>query len=91
MEAQDIRNYCMSKHGAYPEQVVRGYHCPSVQQPYWNTIYLKNLPESLLLLYTDTMMWKKSGFAPENMSFTVAEIERQVYFQEQYFKSEIRM
>lgn len=29
--------------------------------------------------------------APENMSFTVAEIERQVYFQEQYFKSEIRM
>ena len=29
--------------------------------------------------------------APENVSFTVEEIEKQVYFQEQYFKSEIRM
>lgn len=25
---------------AYPGIVVRGYHCPSVQQPYWNTIEL---------------------------------------------------
>ena len=24
----------------YPGKVVRGYHCPPVQQPYWNTIYL---------------------------------------------------
>jgi len=24
----------------YPELVVRGYHCPPVQQPYWNTIDL---------------------------------------------------
>lgn len=24
----------------YPEIVVRGYHCPPVQQPYWNTIDL---------------------------------------------------
>lgn len=24
----------------YPGLVVRGYHCPPVQQPYWNTIYL---------------------------------------------------
>lgn len=29
--------------------------------------------------------------SPENMRFTVEEIEKQVYFQEQYFKSEIRM
>ena len=29
--------------------------------------------------------------APENVSFTVEEIEKQVHFQEQYFKSEIRM
>ena len=29
--------------------------------------------------------------APENISFTVEEIEKQVHFQEQYFKSEIRM
>lgn len=24
----------------YPNTVVRGYHCPPVQQPYWNTVYL---------------------------------------------------
>ena len=29
--------------------------------------------------------------APEGVSFTVEEIEKQVHFQEQYFKSEIRM
>lgn len=29
--------------------------------------------------------------APENMTFSAEEIERQVHFQEQYFKSEIRM
>ncbi len=29
--------------------------------------------------------------APENMSFSLEEIERQVHFQEQYFRSEIRM
>lgn len=28
----------------YPGIVVRGYHCPPVQQPYWNTIY----PDQLL-------------------------------------------
>lgn len=30
---------------AYPGQVVRGYHCPPVQQPYWNTIYLNDFSE----------------------------------------------
>ena len=24
----------------YPEMIVRGYHCPPVQQPYWNTVNL---------------------------------------------------
>ena len=24
----------------YPDTVVRGYHCPPLQQPYFNTIYL---------------------------------------------------
>ncbi len=32
----------------YPDQVVRGYHCPPVQQPYWNTIYLAEFPEEEL-------------------------------------------
>ena len=29
---------------AYPGTVVRGYHCPPVQQPYWNTIDLERFP-----------------------------------------------
>ncbi len=29
---------------AYPGIVVRGYHCPPVQQPYWNTIDLSRFP-----------------------------------------------
>ena len=32
----------------YPGKVVRGYHCPPVQQPYWNTIYLNDFPEDEL-------------------------------------------
>ncbi len=28
----------------YPGRVVRGYHCPPVQQPYWNTVYLDGFP-----------------------------------------------
>lgn len=26
----------------YPGTVVRGYHCPLIQQPYFNTVYLNN-------------------------------------------------
>ncbi len=37
----------------YPEQVVRGYHCPPVQQPYWNTVYLNNFPEEELFNMID--------------------------------------
>lgn len=32
----------------YPDKVVRGYHCPLVQQPYWNTVYLDDFPEDEL-------------------------------------------
>ena len=38
---------------AYPGEVVRGYHCPPVQQPYWNTIYLNDFPKEELLNMTD--------------------------------------
>lgn len=38
---------------AYPNQVVRGYHCPPVQQPYWNTIDLNDFPEDELLNMID--------------------------------------
>lgn len=33
----------------YPGKVVRGYHCPTVQQPYWNTIYLGDFPDDELI------------------------------------------
>lgn len=37
----------------YPDKVVRGYHCPPVQQPYWNTIYLEDFPEEELFNMID--------------------------------------
>ena len=37
----------------YSGKVVRGYHCPPVQQPYWNTIYLDDFPEDELLNMID--------------------------------------
>lgn len=38
---------------AYPGIVVRGYHCPPVQQPYWNTIYLNQFPVEQLPMMID--------------------------------------
>lgn len=38
---------------AYPGVIVRGYHCPPVQQPYWNTIYLDDFPDEELLNMID--------------------------------------
>ncbi|HEX2946745.1 MAG TPA: MmcQ/YjbR family DNA-binding protein [Clostridia bacterium] len=33
----------------YPGTVVRGYHCPPAQQPYFNTVYLdKGIPDEKL-------------------------------------------
>lgn len=37
----------------YPNRVVRGYHCPPVQQPYWNTVYLDDFPDNELLNMID--------------------------------------
>ena len=100
MQIQDIKNYCLSKQGAYEDcpfgevpicyklngkifaqlypyehdykitlkctadagqfyrmaylgKVVRGYHCPPVQQPYWNTVDLNDFPEEELLNMID--------------------------------------
>ena len=38
---------------AYPEKVVRGYHCPPVQQPYWNTVFLNDFPDAELMNMID--------------------------------------
>lgn len=35
----------------YPEIVVRGYHCPPIQQPYWNTIDLYAFSEMETLFH----------------------------------------
>jgi predicted DNA-binding protein (MmcQ/YjbR family)/GNAT superfamily N-acetyltransferase len=33
----------------YPKVIVRGYHCPPVQQPYWNTVDLDNFFDKEML------------------------------------------
>lgn len=33
----------------FPKQITRGYHCPPVQQPYWNTVQLSGFPDDILL------------------------------------------
>lgn len=38
---------------AFPGIVVRGYHCPPIQQPYWNTVYLDNFPDNELKVMID--------------------------------------
>ena len=38
---------------SYPGIVVRGYHCPPVQQPYWNTIGLERFPHEELPMMID--------------------------------------
>ena len=37
----------------YPGVVVRGYYCPPVQQPFWNTIYIEQISEDELLNMID--------------------------------------
>lgn len=37
----------------YPGKITRGYHCPPVQQPYWNTISLDAFPEDELQYMID--------------------------------------
>ena len=32
----------------FPGVIVRGYHCPPVQQPYFNTFPLKEVPDELI-------------------------------------------
>lgn len=32
----------------YPGVVVRGYHCPPVQQPYFNTFPLEEIPDEVI-------------------------------------------
>ena len=61
---------------AWPGIVVRGYHCPPVQQPYWNTIDLNRFPSDelphMIDLAYDTVL---AGFSKKALSelFTPSE------------------
>ncbi len=37
----------------YPKVVERGYHCPPVQQPHWNTVDLNKIPKDILFQMID--------------------------------------
>ena len=37
----------------FPGVVVRGYHCPPVQQPYFNTFPINEIPDEMILEMTD--------------------------------------
>lgn len=39
--------------GLYPGVVVRGYHCPRVQQPYFNTLPLAGVPDEDVIELAD--------------------------------------
>ena len=56
---------------AYPEKVVRGYHCPPVQQPYWNTVFLSDFPDEELLNMID------HAYETVFLSFSI-KIQRQI-------------
>lgn len=44
----------LRRRGEYPEWVTRGYHCPPVQQPYNNTVFLDGeVPESEIFAMID--------------------------------------
>jgi len=35
--------------GLYEGAVVRAYHCPAAQQPYWNTVYVARIDDGVLM------------------------------------------
>ena len=53
---------------AYPDAVTRGYHCPPVQQPYFNTVRLwKDIPENDLLGMIDHSYSYVTGKLPKKI------------------------
>ena len=52
---------------AYPGIVVRGYHCPPVQQPYWNTVDLERFPHEDLPMMIDHAYDTVVGSFPKKM------------------------
>ena len=57
----------------YPGVVVRGYHCPPVQQPYWNTIDLARFPEEELPYMIDLAWETVVSQLPKKMQKQIVE------------------
>ena len=49
----------------FPGVVVRGYHCPAVQQPYFNTFPLDGIPDELIFEMTDHSYMTVIGKLPK--------------------------
>jgi Uncharacterized protein conserved in bacteria len=63
----------------YPEVIVRGYHCPPVQQPYWNTINLDTFSDIELLFQMIDEAYvavvEKFSKKAKNRLLTISELE----------------
>ena len=60
---------------AYPGVVVRGYHCPPVQQPYWNTIDLERFPHGELAIMIDHAYETVVSRLPKKVQQDIAELK----------------
>lgn len=59
---------------AYPGVVVRGYHCPPVQQPYWNTIDLARFDHGQLPMMIDHAYDTVVACFPKKVQREISEI-----------------
>ena len=55
----------------YPGVIVRGYHCPAVQQPYFNSFPIDSVPDELILEMVDhsyaTVVGKLPKYKQKNL------------------------
>ena len=63
---------------AYPGVVVRGYHCPPVQQPYWNTIDLAFFPAEDLPMMIDHAYETVVGSLPKKVQREILQAQPDV-------------
>lgn len=62
----------------YPKDVKRGYHCPPVQQPYFNTVDLSgNVPDEEILRMLDGSYKYVVGKLPKKIQRRLEEDEKQ--------------
>ncbi len=59
----------------YPGVIVRGYHCPAVQQPYFNTFPIESIPDGLLLEMTDHSYYTVVGKLPKYKQKNLLSVE----------------